>query len=339
MSIFKVSKQYRPFEYPWAAEAAKKHTIDMFWDVHQVELADDLRQYMAKDGLNTKNFTHAQNKDKLDKLMCVFTEMDRTVAGGYKKLLSYIDNNEISNLLLIQGAREVTHQRGYALGPETFGVTDDKWGGFISYKEMQDKLDIMAFDLSKPEYSKELNAMILLAQILLGEGIGLFAAFSSLLNYKRYGLMMGYNDINQWSLVDEQEHVINNIKVLLEGRKELTELENMLLDEAIESFIAAYTAAEIEFVHLLHSESEQEDLTSADLVEYIHYLGDFRRYQLKMCSASQVRKNPLMWMEWMLSASKHDNFFEKRVTAYSHSRLIGEVDYSKYADLLTPKFN
>jgi ribonucleotide reductase beta subunit family protein with ferritin-like domain len=337
MSIFKESKSYRPFQYPWAVEAAKKHAVDMFWDVHQVELNDDVRQYMSG-GLKTKNFTHAQNKDKLDKIMCVFTEMDRTVGGGYKKLLRYIHNNEISNLLLTQASREITHQRGYALGPEMFGMSDDKWVGAIAFKEMQDKLDTMGEDLTKPEYRDELNAMILLAQILLGEGIGLFSTFTSLLNFKRFGVVIGYNDVNQWSLVDEQDHVMNNIRILNEGRKELTELENLILNQAIEVFVYAYQQAEIEFIHLLHAESEQEDLTTEDLIEYIGYLGDLRLFQLGLRSSSEVRKNPIMWMEWMLSGSKHDNFFEKRVTAYSHSRLIGEIDYSKYQSLLTPKF-
>lgn len=338
MSIFTESTSYRPFVYPWAVEAAKKHAVDMFWDVHQVELNDDVRQYMSAGGMKTKNFSHAQNKAKLDKLMCVFTEMDRTVGSGYKKLLSYIHNNEISNLLLTQASREITHQRGYALGPETFGVTDDKWLGAISYAEMQDKIDVMAADLTLPSYSPELNAMILLAQILLGEGIGLFSAFASLLNFKRFGLMIGYNDVNQWSLVDEQEHVINNIRILVEGRKDLTEVENIILDTVIKSFVEAYKEAEICFINLLHDDGEQEDLTKVDLIEYVHYLCDLRQFQLGLKASSEVRKNPLMWMEWMLSGSKHDNFFEKRVTAYSHSRLIGEIDYSRYASLLTQKF-
>ena len=338
MSIFKESKSYRPFQYAWAVEAAKKHSIDMFWDVHQVDLSDDVRQYMSSNGMKTKNFTHAQNKKKLDYMMCVFAEQDRTVGMGYKKLLQYIQNNEISNLLLTQAAREIVHQRGYALGPETFGVSDDKWVGALAFSEMQNKLDVMADDLTKDEYRPELNAMILLAQILLGEGIGLFATFSSLLNFKRFGIMIGYNDVNQWSLVDEQDHVLNNIRILAEGRKELTELENLILNQVIEFLVAAYKQAEIDFIALLHEECEQEELSTVDLVEYIHYLGDLRLFQIGLRMASEVRKNPLMWMEWMLSGSKHDNFFEKRVTAYSHSRLIGEVDYSRYLPLLTPKF-
>ena len=48
-----------------------------------------------------------------------------------------------------------------------------------------------------------------------------------------------------------------------------------------------------------------------------------------------MRKNPLPWMEWLLSGEKHDNFFEKRVTSYNHLGLVGGVDYEKYKPLLT----
>jgi len=287
MSIFKRNATYRPFQYAWAVEAARKHTIDMFWDIHQCDLQDDLQQYSSADGLASKDFSHDNNKARLNMIMCLFTEMDSTVAMGYKKLLQYIDNNEMSNLLLVQGAREVTHQRGYALGPETFGIGDARWADFVGFKEMQDKLDVMAEDLTKPHYRPELNAMILLAQILLGEGIGLYAAFSSLLNYKRFGKMMGYNDVNQWSLVDEQEHVDNNIRILQEGRKELCELERTILDAACIAFAEKHVGAEKAYILLL---GDAQDLTMLELIDYVEYLGEYRLFQLQRRCLRRVAK-------------------------------------------------
>lgn len=332
MSIFKENVSYRPFKYPWAVEAAKRHAIDMFWDVHQVDLQEDLRQYMSADGLKTKNVSHDTHKYILKRLICLFTEMDRTVAAGYKKLLPYIKNNEISNLFLTQGAREVTHQRAYALAAETFGFTDVDWAEFAEYAEMREKLEVMSSDLTKPEYRDELNAMILLAQILLGEGIGLYGPFTTLLNMKRHGILIGFNDINQWSLVDENDHVLNNIHALKEGREDLTEEENKILDDAIRKMVAWYVSAEHKYIDLLSLHGEQEDMSMEAQKGYIDYLGELRLKQLGL--RQRVRKNPLPWMDWMLSAGKHDNFFEKRVTDYSHARLPGTINYAKYASLL-----
>ncbi len=330
MSVFKESTSYRPFVYPWAMEAAKKHAIEMFWDVHQIELQDDLRQYNSKDGLKTKDVSHETNKYIIDQLLCVFTEMDKTVAGGYIQLLPYIQNNEARTWFLTVAQRETVHQRGYAILAETFGFTDKDWSRFSEYAEMRDKLDAMT--ASHLNGRDEYKAAVILATILLGEGIGLFGAFAVLLNFKRQGKLMGFNDVNQWSLLDEQDHVNGNIKFLNEMRKDLTEAENWSLDRLIEQVVEKYTNAEYKFLDLLYAVGNQQDLAIEDVKLYISYLGKLRLFQLGLLSLEEVPQSPLDWMDWMLSASRHDAFFEKRVTDYSHKRLEGGVDYSKYRE-------
>lgn len=337
MSVFVASKAYRPFSYPWAAEAAKVQFIDLHWDVHQVELSDDVRQYHSKDGLKTANVSHYVNQAIVKKLVCLFTELDRTVAEGYTKIIPFAKNNEIRNLLMSHAAKEVVHQRAYALAAETFGFSDAEWLEFQEYVEMRDKLDVMGDQLYDDHDRDEMKFCIGLAQILLGEGIGLFAAFVTLLNYKRQGKLMGFNDVNQWSLIDEQAHVDNNIKILYEARKALTEAENIALDKIIRKTIEAYIEAEKNLIAMIYKDGEQEDLTAAQVGDYIEYLGELRECGLGLRKARDVRINPLPWMEWMLG-EKHDNFFEKRVTDYSHSKLEGEVDWSQYLYLVPKEY-
>lgn len=333
MSIFEESKSYRPFQYSWAVEAAQKHSIEMYWDIHQVNLQDDTQQYFSKNGLATQTVSHEQNKNILDRTLCLFTEMDRTVGAGYTKLMAHVKNNEIRNMFLTFAAREVVHQRAYALCAETFGFSDQDWIAFADYVEMVDKLDVMSADMTPEGSSEELKTSVLLAQILLGEGIGLFAAFATLLNMCRHGILIGFNDVNEWSLKDEQEHVTNNIRTLKEARKSLSELENAALDRCILSFVDAYKKAEHKFIDLVYEMGGSEGMTADEMKDYITYLCDFREYQLELRSMKDVGKNPLEWMEWVLSGSKHGNFFEKKITDYSHGGLPGNIDYSKYLHL------
>src|SRR5690554_1846306 len=335
MSIFKESKAYRPFTYPWAVEAAKRHSIDMHWHENQIELQDDLRQYNSKDGLKTKNVSHDVHKNIVDKVICLFTEMDKTVGEGYTKILPFVKNNEIRNMMMTFASREVIHQRAYALLAESFGFSDSDWVSFAEYAEMREKLDTMADNYAQESDTDEYKFCAGLAQLLLGEGIGLFAAFTVLLNFKRQGLFVGFNDVNQWSLIDEQEHVVNNIRTLKEAMKDLSEVDRIRILDLIEKLIERYVNAEHAFLDLVYEMGDQEDLTKEQCKEYILYLAELRRYQIGMISASEVRKNPLPWMEWMLSGSKMANFFEKRVTDYSHTGLIGEINYDKYKTLLT----
>ena len=337
VGIFKKSESYRPFVYPWAVELEKQHRIDMHWHEGQVDLQDDLRQYHAEGGMATQNVSHEQNKAILNKLLLLFTEMDSAVGEGYTKLLPHIGNNEIRTLMMTFAAREIAHQRGYALAAETFGYTNSQWGEFREYKEMMDKLDLfsegMVGDLSWP-----INFAKFLTTILLGEGIALFGAFACLLNLKRYGLMMGFNVVNEWSLNDESEHVKGNILIVKDIReKNLSEDERKELDIFTRMMVEKYVEAEHQFLDLVFEMSPQEGMTKEDAKEYISYLGRLRLAELGLEGFDTIGESVLPWMDYILSGSKHSNFFEQRVTDYSHTGLQGDVDYSAYQKMLKDK--
>lgn len=337
MSIFVESKAYRPFTYPWAAEASKRQSQDLYWHTGQIQMTDDIAQYHSASGLQTKTVSHDVNKYIIKTLLCMFTELDRTVATGYSNIINYVKNNEIRNVLIEQMAKEVMHQRAYALAAENFGFSDSEWTAFHEYKEMRDKIDAMEETLFEPQDRDEFKFCVGLGQILLGEGQGLFAAFMVLLNYKRSGIIMGFNDVNQWSLVDEQEHVDNNIRILALARQDLTEVENERLDRILRATARKYKEAEHRLIDLIYLQGQPEDLTIEDAYEYMEFLEDLRLNQLGL--KGYVRPNPLEWMDWMLSGARHDNFFEKKVTDYAHTGLQGEVDYTRYLHLVvdTPR--
>lgn len=320
---------YKPFKYTWAAEAAKKQVIDMSWDSHQVELQDDIRQYNTKGGLSTPTLSHEHNKKTIDTIQFLFTELDRTVADGYVKLLPYTHNNEIKTLFITNAMKETVHQRAYALLAETLGFTDTDWSVFKTYKEMTDKIDTMTegeFDLSKPlDYAKSL------VQLLLGEGIGLFAAFTAMLNFKRYGLLMGFNDVNSWSLADESCHVEFNVKVVKAILPELSYPEQLELQYYTEALVVKFVEAEKAFIDLI---GPQEGIEDSEFKGYIEYLGMLRLFQLGYRSFAEVPENPLDWMDWMLSGETHANFFEVKVTDYSHDKMKGSIDYSVYSSVV-----
>jgi ribonucleoside-diphosphate reductase beta chain len=66
-----------------------------------------------------------------------------------------------------------------------------------------------------------------------------------------------------------------------------------------------------------------KDLTADDIKKYIRYIADRRLIQLGLKGNWKVKENPLEWMEWILSSSRHTNFFEAVVTDYSAAGLSG----------------
>lgn len=329
MSIFEESTSYRPFKYPWAVREAKRHSIEMHWHEDQVELQDDLRQWHTKGGLATKNVSHEVNKYIVSQTLNLFTELDKTVGEGYTKLLPYVKNNEIRTLLMTIAAREVIHQRAYALLSETLGTSDSGWKEFRGYKEMIDKLDAM--EVETGDYSDPLEFAKALTTIYLGEGIGLFGPFSVLLNFKRHGLLIGFNDVNQWSLNDESHHVECNIRIVKTIIEEdLTEVQRMELQRFTIEKAEKLAEAEKRYLELVYKTGNAEDMTLEQACGYIDYIKNLRLYQAEIIPFEEVPENPLPWIEWMLDAVRHGAFFEKRNAEYSHVGLVGEIDYSKY---------
>lgn len=332
--VFEKTTAYRPFKAPRAMEIAQKHHIDLYWNTHQCELSDDIKAFHTKDGLKTENVSHESNKYMLEKVLSLFTQMDLEVGSAYCQLLPHVKNNEYRCMWQTFAAREVVHQHAYALIVEELGFPESTWSEFREYKEMHDKIDVIS-NIDGRDHSKPLDFAKTLAQILLGEGIALFGAFSLMLNLRRVGLMMGTNIINEWSLRDEEEHVEGNIMGLRDIMESLTPSELAELREFIMDITRRYVEAEHAFLDMAFEMGDQEGMTKEEVKSYICYLADLRLSSIGgMPSLYSVKDNPLDWMSWLLSGRNHTNFFENRVTSYDHNGLQGEIDYSVYSEIL-----
>ena len=66
-----------------------------------------------------------------------------------------------------------------------------------------------------------------------------------------------------------------------------------------------------------------EGLEANSVKEYIRYIADNRLKQLEMKPLYNIVKNPLPYMDDMLNALEHTNFFENRATEYSRAATQG----------------
>jgi ribonucleoside-diphosphate reductase beta chain len=83
---------------------------------------------------------------------------------------------------------------------------------------------------------------------------------------------------------------------------------------------------EDKFIELSFSMGEMENLTQDDVKKYIRYICDRRLISLGMKGIFKVKKNPLPWVEEMINAPTHTNFFENRATDYAKGALSGKWD-------------
>ena len=88
---------------------------------------------------------------------------------------------------------------------------------------------------------------------------------------------------------------------------------------------------EDKFIDLAYELVEDDDqsevfknLTKNEVKQYIRYIADRRLIGLGMKGIFKVKNNPLPWVEEILNAPEHANFFEQRATAYSKGSLTGD---------------
>jgi ribonucleoside-diphosphate reductase beta chain len=305
---------FKPFEYAWAYDAWLKHE-QAHWLHTEVPMAEDVKDWKKKLTKEEKHF--------LTNIFRFFTQGDIDVAGGYvKNYLPYFPQPEIRMMLMGFAAREALHIAAYSHLIETLGMPESTYNEFLEYQEMKDKHDYV-LDISAKNTTKENTATHIAVFSAFTEGMQLFSSFIMLLNFPRHGIMKGMGQIVTWSIVDETMHAENMMRLFKEFIKENPEIWNDSLKSKIYSIAEKMVDLEDKFIDLSFANEPMRNLTAEDVKKYIRYIADRRLIGLGMKGIFKVKKNPLPWVEEMINAPVHGNFFENRVTDYAKGALSG----------------
>lgn len=308
---------FKPFNYPWMYDAWLKHE-QAHWLHTEVPMAEDVHQWKKK--------LTAEEKSFLTNIFRFFTQGDIDVAGGYvNNYLPHFPQPETRMMLMGFAAREALHIAAYSHLIETLGMPESTYSDFLEYVEMREKHDYV-LDLSSKNGTKESTATHIAVFSAFTEGMQLFSSFIMLLNFPRHGLMKGMGQIVTWSIVDETMHAENMIKLFKEYIKENNEIWNDSLKSKIYSVAEKMVELEDKFIDLSFAGNDMRDLKAEDVKQYIRYIADRRLISLGMRGIFKVKKNPLPWVEEMINAPVHGNFFENRVTDYAKGALSGTWD-------------
>ena len=130
------SVAFKPFQYPWAMEAAVAHE-KIHWGEWEADLQEDVKQWKSG-GLTETEKAH------ITQILRLFTQSDVQVGGNYCDLfIPKFRNNEIRNMLLSFANREGVHQRAYALLNDTLGLHEKEYWAFMEYEELAAKIEFM----------------------------------------------------------------------------------------------------------------------------------------------------------------------------------------------------
>ncbi|WP_262693074.1 ribonucleotide-diphosphate reductase subunit beta [Kordiimonas aquimaris] len=306
---------YKPFRYPWAYEAWLKQQ-QVHWLPEEVPLAEDVRDWA--------NNLSASEKNLLTQIFRFFTQSDIEVNNCYMKHYTKVFMpTEVQMMLSAFSNMETIHIAAYSHLLDTIGMPESEYSAFLKYKEMKDKFDYMQQFNSDDLRSTGVTLAVFGA---FTEGLQLFASFAMLLNFPRFNKMKGMGQIITWSVRDESLHCDSIIKLFKTLMSEHPDLWDEQMQTELRSACTTIIEHEDAFIDLAFGMGPIEGLKAEDVKKYIRYIGDRRLQQLGLDPEYNIMENPLPWLDSMLNAVEHTNFFENRATEYSKAATKGSWD-------------
>lgn len=310
---------YKPFRYPWAYDAWLAQQR-VHWLPEEVPLAEDVKDWHRK--LNDGE------RHLVTQIFRFFTQSDVEVNNCYMKKYSQVFKpTEVCMMLSAFSNIETVHIAAYSHLLDTIGMPESEYSMFMKYKQMKDKYDYMQnFSVeNKHEIAKTLAAFGAFT-----EGLQLFASFAILLNFPRFNKLKGMGQIVTWSVRDETLHCESTIKLWHTFLHENPEIRTPELMGEIRDICKTIVEHEDAFIDLAFEHGPVEGLSADQVKSYIRFIADRRLSQLGMDSEYNIPKNPLPWIDDMLNATEHVNFFENRATEYSKAATTGswEIAFS-----------
>jgi ribonucleoside-diphosphate reductase beta chain len=318
---------YKPLQYPWALKAWEEHE-KMHWLSHEVSLRDDV--------VDWKSSLSEPQKEFLTQIFRFFTQADVSVADGYvSKFMPYFNGHpEITMMMASFAAREAVHIEAYALLTDTIGMPESEYSAFLDYAAMKDKYEFLDTINLDDTFS---TAKALAVYSAFTEGMQLYSSFAMLMHFERLGKMRGMTNIVRWSLRDEDKHATSMIQLLRTFVSEYLPFdEYSILEYEVREVARVMVGLEDKFIDLAFSmcdehalnaglPSSEEPLTSALLKKYIRHITDYRLGQMGYAPEYGETVNPLKWLDRLLIAPEHTNFFENKPTEYSKAGLEGDM--------------
>jgi|TARA_R110000803_G_scaffold119177_5_gene187501 ribonucleoside-diphosphate reductase beta chain len=302
---------FKPFQYPEFYDIWLEHE-QSHWLHTEVPMAEDIKDWKSKLSIEEKYF--------LTQIFRFFTQSDLDVAGGYvDNYLPNFPQPEIRMMLCSFVAREALHVAAYSHLIETLGMPESTYNEFNEYEAMREKHEYFM-----QKVNNGVSLPIKIAAIsAFTEGLALFSSFIMLLNFPRHGKMKGMGQIITWSIVDETMHTEAMIRIF---RKLVEEDRGLWNDETkgqIYSICEKMVELEDKFIDLSFQMGSIKGLRGDEVKQYIRYIADRRLISMGMKGIFKVKRNPLPWVETLINAPIHTNFFENRSTDYAKGALTG----------------
>ncbi len=304
-------KFYRPFEYPHYFEYFRKQN-QAHWLPTEVPMESDINDYRFR--------LTPQESNLIMQILRFFTQGDIEVNNNYNtRLIPLFPKPEIKMMLSSFAAMESIHIWAYSYLNDSLGLPEKEYSAFLEYEAMRNKYDYLQ--------NFEVNTIEDLAVNLavfggFMEGVSLFSSFAILMNFPRLGKLKGVGQIVTWSIRDETLHSqgVSQLfrDLLAENRHVWTQTLRSTLYQACSDMVKLEDA----FVDTCFALGAVPGLTAEEIKAYVRYIADRKLQDLGLDKLYMIKQNPLPWLDIMVNAKEHTNFFENRATEYAKGAVV-----------------
>lgn len=301
---------YRPFEYAHFFEFFQKQN-QAHWLPTEVPMESDISDYRFR-------LTDPE-KNLIVSILRFFTQSDIEVNNNYNtKLIPAFPKPEIKMMLSAFAAMESIHVWAYSYLNDSLGLPEREYSAFLGYESMRAKYDYFhQFDIDTVE-----DLMVNMA-VFGGflEGVSLFSSFAILMNFPRLGKLKGVGQIVTWSIRDESLHSEGVCRLFRDLMMENKALWTPKMHERLYEACRQMVALEDAFIDTCFEMGAVDGLKPEEVKGYIRYTADRKLIDLRLDKIFH-EKNPLGWLDIMVNAKEHTNFFENRATEYAKGAVI-----------------
>ena len=307
---------FNNMKYAWVSRWYRQ-AMNNFWIPEEINLSQDMKDYPMLSGYEKRAY---------DKILSFLVFLDSIQSVNLPSIREYITANEINLCLNIQTFQECVHSQSYSYMLDTIcspverdeilyqWKTDKhllKRNTFIGdlYNEFQENKDHKTF------------LKVLIANYIL-EGVYFYSGFMFFYNLSRQGKMPGSAQEIRYINRDENTHLWLFRNIILELKREQTELfteENIAM---IKEMFKEGVRQEIQWGCYVIGDNIP-GLTTKMVESYIYYLGNQRCMDLEFGILFPGYEKEPADMTWVnIFANPNDiktDFFEAKSTAYAKS--------------------
>jgi ribonucleoside-diphosphate reductase beta chain len=305
-------KVYKPFEYPQYFDYFMKQN-QAHWMPTEIPMESDIIDY--KTNLSPAEVSLVIN------ILRFFTQGDIEVNNNYNsKLIPTFPKPEIKMMLSAFAAMEGVHVWAYSYLNDSLGLPEKEYSAFLDYDSMRKKYEyIQSFDVRSVE-DLAVNLAVFGGFM---EGVSLFSSFAILMNFPRMGKLKGLGQVITWSIRDETLHSKGVCQLFRDLVSENKHIWTTDLQETLYSACRDMVNLEDAFIDTCFSMGDVPGLKAEQVKQYIRYIADRRLNDLGLDAIYNV-SNPLTWLDVMVNAKEHTNFFENRATEYAKGSVIDD---------------